>query len=75
MIKNILRVYLSFVIFFLTPTGGYSEMKKAYYYASRTVKFVEVKKEDGSLWFKKNVSGKAEARLVAKESNAVAWNF
>lgn len=50
-------------------------MKKAYYYASRSVKFVEVKNEDGSVWFTKNVSGKAEARLIAKEAYAVAWNF
>jgi len=50
-------------------------MKKAYYYASRSVKFVEVKNEDGSVWLKKSVSGKADARLIAKEAEAVAWNF
>lgn len=50
-------------------------MKKAYYYASRSTKFVEVKNEDGSLWFKKSVTGKCDARLVAKEAGAVAWNF
>lgn len=50
-------------------------MKKAYYYASRSKKFVEVKNEDGSVCFTKEVAGKAEARRVAKELNATAWNF
>lgn len=50
-------------------------MKKAYYYDSSKTKFVEVKNEDGSLWFKKSVAGKSDARLVAKEAGAVAWNF
>ncbi|MEB7922369.1 hypothetical protein NGJ69_01345 [Atlantibacter hermannii] len=50
-------------------------MKTAHYYASSSKKFVEVKNEDGSLWFKKAVAGKAEARLVAKEASAKPWNF
>lgn len=50
-------------------------MKKAYYYAISNTKFVEVKNEDGKLWFKKSVAGKSDARLVAKEAGAVAWNF
>ncbi|MCK6836264.1 hypothetical protein L8S32_05245 [Enterobacter asburiae] len=50
-------------------------MKKAYYYASKASKFVVVYLEDGSEWFTKNVSGKPDARYIAKEAEAVCWNF
>ncbi|MBS0909175.1 hypothetical protein [Tatumella sp. JGM118] len=50
-------------------------MKKAYYYASKKTKFVVVYLEDGSEWFSKSVSGKASARLIAKEAEATCWNF
>jgi len=50
-------------------------MKKAYYYASKTKKFVVVYLEDGSEWFTKKVSGKPDARNIAKEAEAVCWNF
>lgn len=50
-------------------------MKKAYYYASKNQKFVVVRNEDGTEWFKKSVSGKPDARCIAKEAEAVCWNF
>ncbi|WP_314140022.1 MULTISPECIES: hypothetical protein [Buttiauxella] len=50
-------------------------MKKAYYYASKAKKFVVVLNEDGTEWFRKNVSGKPDARYIAKEAEATCWNF
>lgn len=50
-------------------------MFKAYYTASRKVKFVEVFNPAGEKIAHVNVTGKVEARKVAQNYKATCWNF
>lgn len=60
---------------------GYLDMNvntfpKAYYSASRKVKFVTIKINSNSLDDNRiTVSGKVEARKIAAQHNAECWNF
>ncbi|MFL4429658.1 hypothetical protein [Serratia marcescens] len=55
-----------------------NKFPRVHYYASRKNKFVEITHApvNGiSTKVTKSVSGKVEARQIAKELNGVAWNF
>ncbi|EEU9533598.1 hypothetical protein ACJY8V_000967 [Escherichia coli] len=54
---------------------GHNSMKTAHYYASRSTKFLVIGVNGKLTDERYDVSGKAEARKLAKELSATAWNF
>ncbi|VFS64086.1 Uncharacterised protein [Kluyvera cryocrescens] len=50
-------------------------MKTAHYYASRSTKFLVIGIDGKVTEERYEVSGKAEARKLAAELSAKAWNF
>lgn len=53
----------------------HNSMKTAHYYASRGTKFLVIGVDGRVTGERYEVSGKSEARKLAKELSAKAWNF